>query len=106
MTYKLVLEDQDTSTDLCDSSVYSIVDGDELQIEPVKVETDKPKSLLAMLEKPIDDSKSTISMIINNVTSKIVMDKSNEELNNHRDNNVNNVCIDILFYIVNLYLCL
>lgn len=105
MTYKLVLEDQDTSTNLCDSSVYSIVDGDELQIEPVNVATDKPKSLLAMLEKPIDDNNSTISMIINNVTSKIAINKPHEELNNDQDINVNNVCIDILFYIVNLYLC-
>jgi len=35
MTYKLDLEEQDSSSDLVDSCVYNIIDGDELTIEPV-----------------------------------------------------------------------
>lgn len=37
ITYKLDLEEQDSSTDLIDSCLYNIVDGDELKIEPVNV---------------------------------------------------------------------
>ncbi|VVC41588.1 Hypothetical protein CINCED_3A020509 [Cinara cedri] len=92
MTYKLDLEDQDTSKDLVDSCVYNIVDGDELQIEQVNITTDEPKSLLTMLTKPINDNESTISVIINNEsqTSKVIINESNDDLNKCYDTSANN----------------
>lgn len=59
MTYKLDLEEQDYSTHLGDSCVYSIVDGDVLKIEPVNV-TNKV---------PTDANKSTMNESTNEVQS-------------------------------------
>lgn len=100
MTYTLDLEDQDTSKDLGDSCVYNIIDGDELQIEPVNISTNEPKTLLTMLTKPIDE-ESTISVNINyeSQTSNIIINKSNEGVDNSQLTCSDNVCNIILFYI-------
>ncbi|XP_025206027.1 zinc finger protein 34-like isoform X1 [Melanaphis sacchari] len=81
ITYKLHLEEQDSSTDLIDSCLYNIVDGDELKIEPVNVTT-----------MHVDENASTNKEITNDDSKKsdVIANKLNGSLNSCQDSTINN----------------
>lgn len=81
ITYKLDLEEQDSSTDLIDSCLYNIVDGDELKIEPVNVNN-----------VHIDENTSTNKETINYDSKKSddVAKKLNGSLNSYQGSTTNN----------------
>lgn len=69
MTYKLDLEEQDSSADIIgDSCVYNIVDGDEITIEQVNVKINKNNS---MTITHIEDNESTITGSVNDKNHKL-----------------------------------
>lgn len=78
MTYKLDLEEQDSSTDLVDSCVYNIIDGDELTIEPVNITINMSKNHTTAL---VDENEITFDIEPekpnNNQTIKVIMNKLN-----------------------------
>lgn len=89
MTYKLQLEEQDISTDVGDSCVYSIVDGDELTIEPVNSihNTDKTKT---------DENNSTMNESLDNGNDQkleVITNKLNGNLKSCPDLKNNSVSI-------------
>lgn len=88
ITYKLDLEEQDTSTDLFDSCLYNIVDGEELTIEPVNVSIDTNSKTTVH----IDENASTIKEIIKNDNKKsdVIANKLNGSLNSYRGSKTNN----------------
>lgn len=77
------MEEQDSSTDLIDSCLYNIVDGDELKIEPVNV-----------TNVHIDENAST-NETMNNDSKKPdnVAKNLNGSLNSYHGSKTNNVCI-------------
>ncbi|XP_022174312.1 zinc finger protein 652-A-like [Myzus persicae] len=88
ITYKLDLEEQDSSADLFDSCLYNIVDGDELTIEPVNVTIDKNSKTTVH----IDDNASTVKKIMNDDKKKadVIANKSNGNLNSHQGSKTSN----------------
>lgn len=82
------MEEQDSSTDLIDSCLYNIVDGDELKIEQVSV-----------TNVPNDENVSTNKETMNNDSKKsdIMAKKMNGSLNSYQGSTTNNVCIQIFY---------
>lgn len=104
MTYKLDLEEQDSSTDLIDSCIYNIVDGDELQIEPVNATANTNSETTVC----IDENETMVVEIINNdkTESEVISKKLNGSLNNNQSSNTNSVSMKIFlnyreFFVLN-----
>lgn len=79
MTYKLDLEEQDSLTDLVDSCVYNIIDGDELTIEPVNISMNSNKNTKTPL---VDENESINSESINcddSQKQEVTINKSNRD---------------------------
>lgn len=92
MTFKLDLEEQDSSTHLGQSCVYNIVDGDELTIEPVKVDSNK-STITVNVDK--NDDASSVSIDENvNVTTSFNNDDTLESTTNGL-NEILNTCRDL-----------
>lgn len=93
MTYKLNLEEQDSSTNVGESCVYNIVDGDELTIEPVNTLNDTNKIIDTNDTTSNEGNESTFTVSINcdNETSEVTISKLNEKSNSSQDSNTNNV---------------
>lgn len=93
MTYKLNLEEQDSSTNVGESCVYNIVDGDELTIEPVNTLNDTNKIIDTNDTTSNEGNESTFTVSINcdNKTSEVIISKLNEKSNSSQYSNTNNV---------------
>lgn len=76
--------EQDSSTHLGDSCVYNIVDGDELQIEPVNVTVDKNEYTSSVIN---DKNDSTIS------TESLKDDHQNENSDSSQNSKISSVSI-------------
>lgn len=68
MTYKLDLEEQNSSTDIGDSCVFNIVDGDEITIEQVNVTINKNDN---MTITQIEENNSSITDSVNDDNHKL-----------------------------------
>lgn len=95
MTYKLDLEEQETSTNLGDSCVYNIVDGDELRIEPVNTLSDTNKIIETASNNGNDRTFTVVSINCDNQTSEVITSKLNEKLNDYQNSNTNDVSLEI-----------
>lgn len=94
MTYKLDLEEQDPSSDLVDSCVYNIIDGDELTIEPVN---DVNKSTMSHInDYECSVTESTIS--VDNNTLMVTSYNANDNSFKYQYSKTTNVSKNILMF--------
>lgn len=109
MTYKLDLNEQDSSEDLVDSCVFNIIDGDELKIEPVNIAINKCKTTVSTKEND-NTTVDSISINCDNQTTDIITNNLKVNLNSYQDFKTDNVSIEKLYilkyiicYLLNLY---
>lgn len=87
------MEEQESSTHVGDSCVYSIIDGDELKIEPVKVTNDSNE---VKTTAPTDINKSTIDNSLNHADNQkleVITNKLNGNSKNCQDSKTNSVSL-------------
>lgn len=78
MTYKLDLDEQDSFTDLVDSCVYNIIDGDELTIEPVNISMNSNKSTKIPLVNENESINIESIKCEDDQKQEVTINKSNE----------------------------
>lgn len=78
MTYKLDLEEQDSLTDLVDSCVYNIIDGDELTIEPVNISMNSNKNTNTLLVNENESINTESIKCDDGQKQEVTINQSNE----------------------------
>lgn len=92
MTYKLDLEEQDSLTDLVNSCVYNIIDGDELTIEPVNVSLNSNKNTKIPLVNENESINTESIKCDDNQKQEVTINISNGNLiSQQQDFKTNNV---------------